>query len=102
MFTFSEPLIEEECEDTIGLKLLTKAQYYLARLKGEQVVTFSSKRPGSKVESTFQIGLTALEKKKRQQKEYSSRVRPIENAPCMATIFWPRGFLSPFHLLFLK
>ena len=64
MFTFSEPLIEEECEDTIGLKLLTKAQYYLARLKGEQVVTFSSKRPGSKVESTFQIGLTALEKKK--------------------------------------
>ncbi|RVW55014.1 Protease Do-like 2, chloroplastic [Vitis vinifera] len=37
----SEPLIEEECEDTIGLKLLTKARYSLARFKGEQIVILS-------------------------------------------------------------
>ncbi|CAH2057604.1 unnamed protein product [Thlaspi arvense] len=34
----SEPLIEEECEDTIGLKLLTKARYSVARFRGEQIV----------------------------------------------------------------
>ncbi|XP_062087286.1 protease Do-like 2, chloroplastic isoform X2 [Humulus lupulus] len=37
----SEPLIEEECEDSIGLKLLTKARYSLARFKGEQIVLLS-------------------------------------------------------------
>ncbi|KAK1558508.1 hypothetical protein Q3G72_003163 [Acer saccharum] len=37
----SEPLIEEECEDTIGLKLLAKARYSLARFKGEQIVILS-------------------------------------------------------------
>ncbi|KAL9235805.1 hypothetical protein vseg_010540 [Gypsophila vaccaria] len=37
----SEPLIEEECEDTMGLKLLTKARYSLARFKGEQMVILS-------------------------------------------------------------
>ncbi|KAL5793053.1 hypothetical protein ACOSP7_001647 [Xanthoceras sorbifolium] len=37
----SEPLIEEECEDTMGLKLLTKARYSLARFKGEQIVILS-------------------------------------------------------------
>ncbi|XP_028762295.1 protease Do-like 2, chloroplastic [Neltuma alba] len=37
----SEPLIEEECEDSIGLKLLTKARYSLARFKGEQIVILS-------------------------------------------------------------
>ncbi|KAF8089707.1 hypothetical protein N665_0498s0009 [Sinapis alba] len=34
----SEPLIEEECEDSIGLKLLTKARYSVARFRGEQIV----------------------------------------------------------------
>ncbi|XP_059625758.1 protease Do-like 2, chloroplastic [Cornus florida] len=37
----SEPLIDEECEDTIGLKLLAKARYSLARFKGEQIVILS-------------------------------------------------------------
>ncbi|XP_071721298.1 protease Do-like 2, chloroplastic isoform X1 [Rutidosis leptorrhynchoides] len=39
----SEPLIEEECEDSIGvnLKLLTKARYSMARFKGEQIVILS-------------------------------------------------------------
>ncbi|KAF7818249.1 protease Do-like 2, chloroplastic [Senna tora] len=37
----SEPLIDEECEDSIGLKLLTKARYSLARFKGEQIVILS-------------------------------------------------------------
>ncbi|KAF5196937.1 Protease do-like 2 protein, partial [Thalictrum thalictroides] len=37
----SEPLIDEECEDTIGLKLLTKARYSSAKFKGEQIVILS-------------------------------------------------------------
>ncbi|XP_010545055.1 PREDICTED: protease Do-like 2, chloroplastic [Tarenaya hassleriana] len=37
----SEPLIEEECEDSIGLKLLTKARYSLAKFRGEQIVILS-------------------------------------------------------------
>lgn len=37
----SEPLIEEECEDSIGLKLLAKARYSLAKFKGEQIVILS-------------------------------------------------------------
>ncbi|TQD94976.1 hypothetical protein C1H46_019407 [Malus baccata] len=37
----SEPLIDEECEDSIGLKLLAKARYTLARFKGEQIVILS-------------------------------------------------------------
>ncbi|XP_022727448.1 protease Do-like 2, chloroplastic isoform X1 [Durio zibethinus] len=37
----SEPLIEEESEDSIGLKLLAKARYSLARFKGEQIVILS-------------------------------------------------------------
>ncbi|XVF21883.1 hypothetical protein REPUB_Repub12eG0127700 [Reevesia pubescens] len=37
----SEPLIEEECEDSIGLKLLAKARYSLATFKGEQIVILS-------------------------------------------------------------
>lgn len=37
----SEPLIEEECEEAIGLKLLTKARYSLAQFKGEQIVILS-------------------------------------------------------------
>lgn len=37
----SEPLIDEECEDTIGLKLLAKARYSLARFKGQQIVILS-------------------------------------------------------------
>ncbi|CAJ1969127.1 unnamed protein product [Sphenostylis stenocarpa] len=37
----SEPLIEEECEDSIGLKLLARARYSLARFKGEQIVILS-------------------------------------------------------------
>ncbi|KAJ1378360.1 Peptidase S1C, partial [Sesbania bispinosa] len=37
----SEPLIEEEREDSIGLKLLAKARYSLARFKGEQIVILS-------------------------------------------------------------
>ncbi|KAJ4968674.1 hypothetical protein NE237_015375 [Protea cynaroides] len=37
----SEPLIDEECEDTIGLKLLVKARYSLATFKGEQIVILS-------------------------------------------------------------
>ncbi|KAI4301339.1 hypothetical protein L6164_034627 [Bauhinia variegata] len=37
----SEPLIEEECEDSIGLKLLAKARYSLARFPGEQIVILS-------------------------------------------------------------
>ncbi|KAI3449551.1 hypothetical protein Pfo_006216 [Paulownia fortunei] len=36
----SEPLIEEE-EDSIGLKLLTKARYSMPRFKGEQIVILS-------------------------------------------------------------
>lgn len=37
----SEPLIEEECEEAIGLKLLAKARYSLARFKGEEIVILS-------------------------------------------------------------
>ncbi|KMZ72977.1 Protease Do-like 2, chloroplastic [Zostera marina] len=37
----SEPLIHEECEDTIGLKLLAKARYSLAKFKEEQIVILS-------------------------------------------------------------
>ncbi|CAK9175931.1 unnamed protein product [Ilex paraguariensis] len=37
----SEPLIDEECEDSIGLKLLAKARYSLARFEGEQIVILS-------------------------------------------------------------
>ncbi|XP_073009671.1 protease Do-like 2, chloroplastic [Typha latifolia] len=37
----SEPLIDEECEDSIGLKLLAKARYSLARFKGEEIVILS-------------------------------------------------------------
>ncbi|KAK6164770.1 hypothetical protein DH2020_001634 [Rehmannia glutinosa] len=42
----SEPLIEEECEDSIGLrhyqlKLLTKARYSMPKFKGEQIVVLS-------------------------------------------------------------
>ncbi|XP_051142796.1 protease Do-like 2, chloroplastic isoform X5 [Andrographis paniculata] len=37
----SEPLIEEECEDSIGLKLLAKARYSMARFKGDQMVILS-------------------------------------------------------------
>nr|XP_016487457.1 PREDICTED: protease Do-like 2, chloroplastic [Nicotiana tabacum] len=37
----SEPLIGEECEDSIGLKLLTKARYSLAKFEGEQIVVLS-------------------------------------------------------------
>ncbi|XP_068660029.1 protease Do-like 2, chloroplastic [Aristolochia californica] len=37
----SEPLIEEECEDSIGLKLLAKARYSLAKFKGEEIVILS-------------------------------------------------------------
>lgn len=37
----SEPLIEEEREDCIGLKLLAKARYSFARFKGEQIVILS-------------------------------------------------------------
>ncbi|XP_030946921.1 protease Do-like 2, chloroplastic isoform X3 [Quercus lobata] len=37
----SEPLIDEECEDSIGLKLLAKAHYSLAKFKGEQIVVLS-------------------------------------------------------------
>ena len=74
VYPLPEPLIEEECEDTIGLKLLTKARYSLARFKGKQIVIFSSRRPGSEVESTFQIRLTAL------KKETTERVL-LQNAP---------------------
>ncbi|KAG9154134.1 hypothetical protein Leryth_000623 [Lithospermum erythrorhizon] len=37
----SEPLIEGECEDTLGLRLLTKARYSMARFKEEQIVILS-------------------------------------------------------------
>ncbi|OMP06592.1 Peptidase S1 [Corchorus olitorius] len=37
----SEPLIEQEHEDSLGLKLLAKARYSLARFKGEQIVILS-------------------------------------------------------------
>ncbi|KAK1357019.1 protease Do-like 2, chloroplastic [Heracleum sosnowskyi] len=37
----SEPLIDEECEDSIGLKLVTKARYSLSRFEGEQIVVLS-------------------------------------------------------------
>lgn len=37
----SEPLIEEEHEDNIGLKLLAKARHSLPRFKGEQIVIVS-------------------------------------------------------------
>ncbi|KAL5561572.1 hypothetical protein UlMin_031319 [Ulmus minor] len=37
----SEPLIDEECEDSIGLKLLAKARYSLARFNSEQMVILS-------------------------------------------------------------
>lgn len=39
--SLSEPLIDEECEDSIGLKLLAKARYSMARFKGEQIVVLS-------------------------------------------------------------
>ncbi|XP_066361785.1 protease Do-like 2, chloroplastic [Miscanthus floridulus] len=37
----TEPFIEEECEDTLGLKLLAKARYSLATFEGEQIVIIS-------------------------------------------------------------
>ncbi|CAJ2629198.1 protease Do-like 2, chloroplastic [Trifolium pratense] len=37
----SEPYIEEEHEDTIGLKLLAKARYSFPKFKGEQIVILS-------------------------------------------------------------
>ncbi|XP_078446515.1 DEGP protease 2 [Wolffia australiana] len=37
----SEPLIDEECEDSIGLKLLAKARYSLAKFEGEEIVILS-------------------------------------------------------------
>ncbi|GAB2281478.1 Protease Do-like 2, chloroplastic [Dionaea muscipula] len=37
----SEPLINEECEEAMGLKLLAKARYSSARFKGEQIVILS-------------------------------------------------------------
>eukprot|EP00268_Persea_americana_P030615 TRINITY_DN2965_c0_g1_i1.p1 TRINITY_DN2965_c0_g1~~TRINITY_DN2965_c0_g1_i1.p1 ORF type:complete len:204 (-),score=36.54 TRINITY_DN2965_c0_g1_i1:475-1086(-) len=37
----SEPLIEEEGEDSLGLKLLAKARYSLAKFKGEEIVILS-------------------------------------------------------------
>ncbi|CAN0899068.1 Protease Do-like 2, chloroplastic [Linum grandiflorum] len=37
----TEPLIDEEYEDSIGLKLLTKARYSLAKFKEEQIVILS-------------------------------------------------------------
>ncbi|KAJ6848620.1 protease Do-like 2, chloroplastic [Iris pallida] len=37
----SEPLIIEECVDSIGLKLLAKARYSLARFEGEEIVILS-------------------------------------------------------------
>ncbi|KAK1275096.1 hypothetical protein QJS04_geneDACA010117 [Acorus gramineus] len=37
----SEPLIDEECEDSMGLKLLAKARYSLAKFKGEEIVILS-------------------------------------------------------------
>ncbi|GAA0139699.1 hypothetical protein Leryth_004902 [Lithospermum erythrorhizon] len=37
----SEPLIEGESEDNLGLRLLTKARYSMARSKGEQIVILS-------------------------------------------------------------
>ncbi|XP_023004491.1 protease Do-like 2, chloroplastic [Cucurbita maxima] len=37
----SEPLIDEECEDSIGLKLLAKARYSSASFEGEQIVILS-------------------------------------------------------------
>ncbi|GAV79076.1 Trypsin domain-containing protein/PDZ_2 domain-containing protein, partial [Cephalotus follicularis] len=37
----SEPLIDEECEDSIGLKLLAKARYSLVSFEGEQIVILS-------------------------------------------------------------
>ncbi|KAL0391081.1 UNVERIFIED_CONTAM: Protease Do-like 2, chloroplastic [Sesamum calycinum] len=41
VYPLSEPLIEEECEDSIGLKLLAKARYSMAKFKGEQIVILS-------------------------------------------------------------
>lgn len=37
----SEPLIEGECEDNLGLRLLTKARYSMAKFEGEQIVILS-------------------------------------------------------------
>lgn len=37
----TEPFIEEECEDTLGLKLLAKARYSLATFEGEEIVIVS-------------------------------------------------------------
>ncbi|KAG2624599.1 protease Do-like 2, chloroplastic isoform X2 [Panicum virgatum] len=37
----TEPFIEEECEDTLGLKLLAKARYSLATFEREQIVIVS-------------------------------------------------------------
>uniref|UniRef100_A0A0D9WCS0 PDZ domain-containing protein n=1 Tax=Leersia perrieri TaxID=77586 RepID=A0A0D9WCS0_9ORYZ len=37
----TEPFIEEECEETLGLKLLAKARYSLATFEGEQIVIVS-------------------------------------------------------------
>ncbi|KAL9844519.1 Protease Do-like 2 [Arabidopsis thaliana] len=39
--SFFKCITREECEDTIGLKLLTKARYSVARFRGEQIVILS-------------------------------------------------------------
>ncbi|THF97713.1 hypothetical protein TEA_010958 [Camellia sinensis var. sinensis] len=53
----SEPLIEEECEDSLGLKLLTKARYSLARFKGEQILILSQvlKFNGTKIKNIHHL-----------------------------------------------
>ncbi|CAF2305037.1 unnamed protein product [Brassica napus] len=52
----SEPLIEEECEDTIGLKLLTKARYSVARFRGEQIVILSQASHNDVLANEVNIG----------------------------------------------
>ncbi|XP_033146179.1 protease Do-like 2, chloroplastic isoform X2 [Brassica rapa] len=41
IFSWKFGMDREECEDTIGLKLLTKARYSVARFRGEQIVILS-------------------------------------------------------------
>uniref|UniRef100_A0A0D3C6S3 Protease Do-like PDZ domain-containing protein n=2 Tax=Brassica oleracea var. oleracea TaxID=109376 RepID=A0A0D3C6S3_BRAOL len=52
----SEPLIEEECEDSIGLKLLTKARYSVARFRGEQIVILSQASHNDVLANEVNIG----------------------------------------------
>ncbi|KAG6429167.1 hypothetical protein SASPL_107210 [Salvia splendens] len=59
--SLSQPLIEEECEDdSIGMKLLAKARYSMARFKGEQIVILSQLQQCLQMKKTLDMKKYAM------------------------------------------